>query len=73
MAAKFQIGVIGFGIGKMHSWAFSNIPHYYPEYSASDIELVYAQVIMIRRKQLQNSLAFPFSLQTIENYVNIQM
>lgn len=40
MAAKFQIGVIGFGIGKMHSWAFSNIPHYYPEYSASDIELV---------------------------------
>jgi predicted dehydrogenase len=37
---KFRIGIVGYGVGKLHAWAYASIPHYYDRYDCDQIELV---------------------------------
>ena len=63
LKATFNIGIVGFGIGKTHAWAFNNIPYYFNGIDAKQINIV--GISTAREKTAQSAAKkFDFSFST---------
>lgn len=68
---KFRIGLVGFGIGKTHAWAFRNIPHFYDDIDADQIELIGISTAHEKSaKAAAEKYDFPFFTSDYEELLN---